>query len=166
MHFLQAINSDLSVLIVCNKTGGTIKGDIKKICDTWGFVALSLSRRLDTGVWSRRLDFNPESLRCDPNALSEWHLSKLLSVVHPYSQCSRRSTIVWTLLSPCYVPDWTLRQHDVPSTLGLYLLPALGWSETKETKLVYLTFSGSMHRKCIAKYDQQDATFTQFFLFL
>jgi len=31
MHFLQAINSDLSVLIVCNKTGGTIKGDIKKI---------------------------------------------------------------------------------------------------------------------------------------
>ena len=31
MHFLQAINNDLSVLIVCNKTGGTIKGDIKKI---------------------------------------------------------------------------------------------------------------------------------------
>ena len=31
MHFLQAINSDLSVLIVCNKTGGTIKGDIKKM---------------------------------------------------------------------------------------------------------------------------------------
>ena len=30
MHFLQAINSDLSVLIVCNKTGGTIKEDIKK----------------------------------------------------------------------------------------------------------------------------------------
>jgi len=30
MHFLQAINSDLSVLIVCNKTIGTIKGDIKK----------------------------------------------------------------------------------------------------------------------------------------
>jgi hypothetical protein len=30
MHFLQAINSDPSVLIVCNKTGGTIKGDIKK----------------------------------------------------------------------------------------------------------------------------------------
>jgi len=29
MHFLQAIKSDLSVLIVCNKTGGTIKGDIK-----------------------------------------------------------------------------------------------------------------------------------------
>ena len=27
MHFLQAINSDLGVLIVCNKTGGTIKGD-------------------------------------------------------------------------------------------------------------------------------------------
>jgi len=31
MHFLQAINSDISVLIVCNKTGGTIKGDIKII---------------------------------------------------------------------------------------------------------------------------------------
>ena len=30
MHFLQAINSDISVLIVCNKTGGTIKGDMKK----------------------------------------------------------------------------------------------------------------------------------------
>jgi len=30
MHFLQAINSDLSVLRVSNKTGGTIKGDIKK----------------------------------------------------------------------------------------------------------------------------------------
>ena len=27
MYFLQAINSDISVLIVCNKTGGTIKGD-------------------------------------------------------------------------------------------------------------------------------------------
>jgi len=30
MHFLQAIKSDISVLIVCNKTGGTIQGDIKK----------------------------------------------------------------------------------------------------------------------------------------
>ena len=30
MHFLQAINSDPSVLILCNQTGGTIKGDIKK----------------------------------------------------------------------------------------------------------------------------------------
>ena len=30
MHFLQAINSDISVLRVCNKTGGTIKGDIQK----------------------------------------------------------------------------------------------------------------------------------------
>jgi len=30
MHFLQAINSDIRVLIVCNKSGGTIKGDIKK----------------------------------------------------------------------------------------------------------------------------------------
>ena len=31
MYFLHAINSDLSVLIVCNKPGGTIKGDIKII---------------------------------------------------------------------------------------------------------------------------------------
>ena len=31
MHFIQAINSDLSVLIVCNKTGGTIKGDMKNV---------------------------------------------------------------------------------------------------------------------------------------
>ena len=30
MHFLQSINCDISVLIFCNKTGGTIKGDIKK----------------------------------------------------------------------------------------------------------------------------------------
>ena len=29
-RFTAAINSDLSVFIVCNKTGGTIKGDIKK----------------------------------------------------------------------------------------------------------------------------------------
>ena len=36
MHFLQAINSDISVLIVCNKTGGTIKGDIKKEMCTAG----------------------------------------------------------------------------------------------------------------------------------
>jgi len=30
MHFLQAINSDISVLRVCNKTGGTIKRRHKK----------------------------------------------------------------------------------------------------------------------------------------
>jgi len=30
MHFLQVIISDLSVLIVCNKTGGTIKRRYKK----------------------------------------------------------------------------------------------------------------------------------------
>jgi len=40
MHFLQAINSDLSVLIVCNKTGGTIKGDIylKKALQNLSFI--------------------------------------------------------------------------------------------------------------------------------
>jgi hypothetical protein len=31
MNFLQAIKSDISVRIVCNKTGGTINRDIKKI---------------------------------------------------------------------------------------------------------------------------------------
>jgi len=31
MHFLHVINIGLSVLIVCNKTGGTIKGDIKSV---------------------------------------------------------------------------------------------------------------------------------------
>ena len=36
MHFLQAINSDLSVLIVCNKTGGTTKGDKKKFHKGFG----------------------------------------------------------------------------------------------------------------------------------
>ena len=30
MHFLQAINSDINVLIVCKKSGGSIKGDLKK----------------------------------------------------------------------------------------------------------------------------------------
>jgi len=30
MHFLRAINSDISVLIVCDKTVGTIKGDIRR----------------------------------------------------------------------------------------------------------------------------------------
>ena len=44
MNFLQAINSDLSVLIVCNKTGGNIKGDIYK--KNW--LYLQVSHR----VWS------------------------------------------------------------------------------------------------------------------
>ena len=35
MHFLQAINSDIRVLIVFNKTGDTIKGDMKKN-SAWG----------------------------------------------------------------------------------------------------------------------------------
>ena len=43
MHFLQAINSDLSVLIVCNKTGGTIKGDIKKICEIGAKIISKIS---------------------------------------------------------------------------------------------------------------------------
>ena len=43
IHLLQAINSDISVLIVCNKTGGTIKGDIKK-------KKLAVSQRLRNGA--------------------------------------------------------------------------------------------------------------------
>ena len=45
MHFLQAINSDLSVLIVCNKTGGTINGDKKKIINyemSWFTVSVTI----------------------------------------------------------------------------------------------------------------------------
>jgi hypothetical protein len=30
--FPTSHNSDISVIIICNKTGGTIKGDIKKLC--------------------------------------------------------------------------------------------------------------------------------------
>ena len=43
MHFLQAINSDLSVLIDCNKTGGTIKGDIYIYINVLLAVHLSIS---------------------------------------------------------------------------------------------------------------------------
>ena len=43
MHFLQAINSDLSILIVCNKTGGTIKGDIKIIFEVGRGTELNFS---------------------------------------------------------------------------------------------------------------------------
>ena len=56
MHFLQAINSDLSVLIVCNNTGGTIKGDLKKssffIKLIRVVVELRTKRRLDPVVKS------------------------------------------------------------------------------------------------------------------
>ena len=45
MHFLQDINSDLSVRIVCNKTGGTIKGDIKKAYWLSAPTGLKLSKR-------------------------------------------------------------------------------------------------------------------------
>jgi len=44
MHFLQAINSDISVLIVCNKTGGTKKGDIIKL--QYNHVLLSFNNLL------------------------------------------------------------------------------------------------------------------------
>ena len=45
MHFLQAINSDLSVLIVCNKTGGTIKGDKKTaVFSDWKHTLINVQR--------------------------------------------------------------------------------------------------------------------------
>jgi len=43
MHFLQAINNDVSVLIVCNKTGGTLKGVIKKPTSSLNRVKLIAS---------------------------------------------------------------------------------------------------------------------------
>jgi len=49
MHFLRAINSDQSVLIVCNKTGGTIKGDIKK---NYGVGRMKYSQLQPTGLQS------------------------------------------------------------------------------------------------------------------
>ena len=66
MHFLQAINSDISVLIVCNKTGGTIKGDIyikNCVCDEVLFVSRqaeggprrSLNVRLTVNPWYQGL---------------------------------------------------------------------------------------------------------------
>jgi len=52
MHFLQAINSDLSVLRVCNKIGGTIKGDIKKIA-----LIIRLIRNILSLIYVPRLYF-------------------------------------------------------------------------------------------------------------
>jgi len=43
MHFLQAINSDLSVLIVCNKIGGTIKNKMYAVIAV--FNSLRVHRR-------------------------------------------------------------------------------------------------------------------------
>ena len=68
MRFLQAINSDISVLRVCNKTGGTIKGDIKKnFRETTGeeffsLLALQLSvlRSFD---WSQLLRWSRWAMR-------------------------------------------------------------------------------------------------------
>ena len=71
MHFLQAINSNISVLTVCNKTGGTIKGDINKytfnkqlLCrslikistsiETWKMNNLKNKLQLCSPDWSSR----------------------------------------------------------------------------------------------------------------
>ena len=53
MHFLQAISSDLSVLIVCNKAGGTIKGDIKKNCKL--VISTSHAAYFGSWVWVSRI---------------------------------------------------------------------------------------------------------------
>ena len=54
MHFLQAINSDLSVLIVCNKTGGRTKGDIKKKNESVNELVMFTMRKLHTAYWAVR----------------------------------------------------------------------------------------------------------------
>ena len=58
MHFLQAINSDLSVLIVCNKTGGTIKGDIKKKLPVEGLQFEVCNENLLCSLWCTNLTLN------------------------------------------------------------------------------------------------------------
>jgi hypothetical protein len=56
MHFLQAINSDISVLIVCNKTRGTMKGDIKNLLLRSGLlphtVLIKVMRKPEKLLWS------------------------------------------------------------------------------------------------------------------
>ena len=67
MHFLQAINSDISVLIVCDKTGGTIKGDIKK--------TMTAQSRCDSIIhWIRR------SLQCTYIWTALRRFSKILEI--------------------------------------------------------------------------------------
>ena len=63
MHFLQAINSDISVLTVCNKTGGTIKRRYKKnpiiINEMWPINDPTLSCLLRVSVTFNRLVILP-----------------------------------------------------------------------------------------------------------
>jgi len=52
--YYKPINSDISVLIFCNKTGGTIKGDIKNTENVYRFnakiyVTNSTHSKLTTG---------------------------------------------------------------------------------------------------------------------
>ena len=44
MIFLEVINSDICLRIVCNKTGGTIKGDIKNVISLTFFLAEAIGR--------------------------------------------------------------------------------------------------------------------------
>ena len=71
MHFLQAINSDISVLIVCNKTGGTIKGDIKKINE---FKSGGLHEKHAVATWSlgNHLSFRLETQGNQEKTVSRW----------------------------------------------------------------------------------------------
>ena len=55
MHFLKAIISDLSVLIVCNKTGGTIKGDKKINKGHWNIYVCSLRYLDDEKIYKTAL---------------------------------------------------------------------------------------------------------------
>ena len=48
MNFVQAINSDISVLIVCNKTGGTIQGDKKYLALNCNYLLREKMKCYDT----------------------------------------------------------------------------------------------------------------------
>ena len=76
MHFLQAINSDISVLIVCNKTGGTIKGDIKKIHALYHLHCDQLLAR-NYGNWWKTIYYRSRIQRT-------WN--------PPYCKCKEKST--------------------------------------------------------------------------
>jgi len=62
MRFLQAINSDVSVLIVCNKTGGTIKRRYEQIiCKENSSKTFFWGRR---GAVSQLFSLNDSTIRC------------------------------------------------------------------------------------------------------
>ena len=100
MLFLQAINSDLSVLRVCNKTGGTIKGDIKKI-----FVFLLFE--LEMGVPDHFVDIKPLScLESDSNI----SILKGIVLLDYVAFCNTKCLQSFFLLSPKMLQS--VRRHS------------------------------------------------------